>query len=414
MKRHDKKLPTNKMTILIAVGVAITLMVGTWFAASQFQSSAQRVAAAEPPAVQPVLVPVQKTDLVDRTTMKATAKRSGERKYVLPKAGATSVITREGVKKGQELRSGQIITWVNDRPVFALKGGFPLYRDLGPGDTGEDVRMLQKALADLGYDIAADGIFGSWTATCIKNFYTDNGAVPAQREKKQEPSANNEPTPERPQSDAQMPTPRPASKPQQENYLPASEVIMIPELPGHISSTPTLGTTLGDDNSALEMASSTVVMSSEIPGPVAARFSEGRPGKAILGETAIDITVSTISEKKDEASGDETSPAFGRESSGNSIVQFSAVNSKIPAEWAERNDILIEIDLSEPMLGVLTVPQRAIAIDATGKASVLIHNGATFTQTPVRELGCITGMCAIEAAGTESLLKEGVHVRVDR
>ena len=157
MTVHTGKRTKRRFIIVTVIVAALALIGATWVAASQFQSSAQRAAAAAPPAAQPVLVAIEKTDLVERTTMKANARRSGERKFTLPKAGATSVITAQGIQQGQELRSGTVITWINDRPLIALSGGFPLYRDLGTGDTGEDVRMIQKALQGLGYDLRPSG-----------------------------------------------------------------------------------------------------------------------------------------------------------------------------------------------------------------------------------------------------------------
>ena len=41
---------------------------------------------------------------------------------------------------------------VNGRPVLALQGDAPMYRTLRPGDTGDDVRQLELALARLGFD----------------------------------------------------------------------------------------------------------------------------------------------------------------------------------------------------------------------------------------------------------------------
>ena len=43
---------------------------------------------------------------------------------------------------------------------------------------GEDVRTLQRALNDAGYDAgAADGIYGKKTERAVKRFQKDNGLV---------------------------------------------------------------------------------------------------------------------------------------------------------------------------------------------------------------------------------------------
>ncbi|RRD51762.1 peptidoglycan-binding protein [Buchananella hordeovulneris] len=155
---------------------ALLIMLGTWFAAKRFQSPDQRQAAAAPPTAGPIVVEVTRGDLTEQTTMKATASRAGERSVPLPLPGAVSVLTHPGVAADTELLSGNVIAWINDRPVFALRGPFPLFRDIGEGDSGDDVRLLQQALADLGYDITPDGHFGTYTASLVRDLYETAGA----------------------------------------------------------------------------------------------------------------------------------------------------------------------------------------------------------------------------------------------
>lgn len=69
---------------------------------------------------------------------------------------------------------------VSGRPVFALPGRLPVYRDLKPGATGDDVKQLQKALADLGHGTGSDkaGTFGAGTKTALAAFYKSIGYDP--------------------------------------------------------------------------------------------------------------------------------------------------------------------------------------------------------------------------------------------
>lgn len=444
------------MLSVTAILVALALVAGTWLAATRFQSSAQREAAAQPPPAQPIVVDIVRTDLVERTTMKATAARNGIRNVALPKPGATSVITRAGVGADEVLHSGQVVTWINDRPLLALRGPFPLYRDLGEGDSGEDVRMIQQALADLGYDINPDGTFGTWTAAQVRELFRSVGAEVATREKKADPAdragtdaEGNKETDSRTgeastNNNAGTNARQEPPAPQEEVVLRATETLILPELPAHVSAIPPVGTTLGESGSTLTLAGSNTTLTSEVPGAVAARLQVGRRGIATLGEQSIDVTIDNIAaagKNRPGAQGEGagTSAVIASESGGldggpgsqgntNSIVRLTPVSGQLPANWAGKSDILITIDLSEPMMDVLVVPQRAIAVDASGVASILVEDGDQFTQVNVVQRACITGMCAIDISDTTTtthqsggtggsaatLLREGKRARVDR
>ena len=65
---------------------------------------------------------------------------------------------------------------VNGRPVFALRGPVPMYRALGPGTSGDDVKQLQKALRRLGFDPGSiSGTYGQGTATAVTDWYRNKG-----------------------------------------------------------------------------------------------------------------------------------------------------------------------------------------------------------------------------------------------
>ncbi len=58
---------------------------------------------------------------------------------------STQVISRIA-KPDQVLRERSVALTVSGRPVIVLQGATPMHRDLGPGDSGEDVRQLERAL----------------------------------------------------------------------------------------------------------------------------------------------------------------------------------------------------------------------------------------------------------------------------
>jgi hypothetical protein len=57
---------------------------------------------------------------------------------------------------GGTFASGDVVCWIDERPVFLIDGAIPAYRDLASGIGGEDVAALQSFLADRGYAVDPD------------------------------------------------------------------------------------------------------------------------------------------------------------------------------------------------------------------------------------------------------------------
>jgi multidrug efflux pump subunit AcrA (membrane-fusion protein) len=82
---------------------------------------------------------------------------------------------------GEEIKCGRVLYWVGDTPVALLCGERPAYRDLSEGDSGKDVRELNKNLVKLGYadrsDLDPDSdYFGSRTAVALEKLQDKLGA----------------------------------------------------------------------------------------------------------------------------------------------------------------------------------------------------------------------------------------------
>lgn len=96
----------------------------------------------------------------------------------VPGGENTSVVTHTAVNPGDTVRSGSLLGRVSGRPVIVLQLPFALYRDIHAGDSGDDVRALQKALAALGlYRGTADGNYNAFTAQAVEALYRRVGAV---------------------------------------------------------------------------------------------------------------------------------------------------------------------------------------------------------------------------------------------
>lgn len=432
--------PRRWWIAVLAVVLAAALVAGTWVAASRFQSPAQREAAAQPPPAQPVVVDATRGDLVNRTTMMATAALDNPRTVPLPATQGTAVVTAAGATAGGSLASGSVVTWVNGRPVLALRGPFPLYRDIGPGDEGDDVRLLQQALADLGYGIDPDGQFGAYTAQCVDDLYQSVGSTAPTRQvaatatgrasSDAPAAAGASSTAPSAAPSAAAPGTDPAGSssgsgtaagsagtagspssttPKTETYVSAAEILVLPALPARVAAVPAVGTVLSADTATIGLSDSGIGLSGKVPGDVAYKLAVGATGTAQVGDRTIPVRVSEIREPSAASAADGQGDAASQGDPSQSTVVFAHVEGDLPADWVGNTQILVTLDLTAPIADAVLVPQRAIANDATGANSALVRQpDGSFVQTPVQVQGCVGGMCAL--AGDDL---DGATVRVD-
>ena len=72
------------------------------------------------------------------------------------------------------------------RPVFALRGSSPAFRDMAPGTSGGDVRQLEEALARLGFDPGPiDGNYDQKTSAAVERMYRKAGWDPLEPTREQ-------------------------------------------------------------------------------------------------------------------------------------------------------------------------------------------------------------------------------------
>jgi HlyD family secretion protein len=72
-----------------------------------------------------------------------------------------------------------VLMEISGRPIFAMPGTIPSYRDLRPGDTGKDVAQLQAGLTTLGFaNSDPKGTYGASTKHAVQEFYRSKGYTP--------------------------------------------------------------------------------------------------------------------------------------------------------------------------------------------------------------------------------------------
>ncbi|MCX5406650.1 hypothetical protein OHA37_22590 [Streptomyces sp. NBC_00335] len=176
-------LPRRRRWV-VGVAAGSVLLSGVGVAVAQvIKSPAQAAAdsAAPPPSV--LTAPVEQRVLVASVVVRGTvtAQQSVDVTPVGAAPGAAgAVVTKLPVAVGGRVEEGQVLLEVSGRPVIALRGTLPAYRDLKPGSEGGDVAQLQQALARLGHATGADraGRFGEGTKAALSALYASAGYDP--------------------------------------------------------------------------------------------------------------------------------------------------------------------------------------------------------------------------------------------
>jgi hypothetical protein len=175
------------LRIAALVGVA-GITSGAWFAGKQVRSPAEAAATAKPPVASRITAAVEQRELASSVIIRGVVRYGDPRAVVLAVSsikaastgaggpgGATSIISAPAVK-GAELSEGAVALSVGGRPVFVFAGKVPAYRDLKPGDSGEDVRQLEDVLQRFNMSPGAvDGNYDATTEAAVERWYKSKG-----------------------------------------------------------------------------------------------------------------------------------------------------------------------------------------------------------------------------------------------
>jgi peptidoglycan hydrolase-like protein with peptidoglycan-binding domain len=121
------------------------------------------------------------TTPVTRATLTQTQQVNGTLDYGAPVTvnGAGSGVITWLPAPGAVIGRGQPVYKADNRPVSLLYGRLPLYRPLQAGDTGADVREVERNLAALGYTgVTVDRYYTAATAAAVWRWQQDLGITP--------------------------------------------------------------------------------------------------------------------------------------------------------------------------------------------------------------------------------------------
>ncbi len=172
---------TRFSTLFLFLLLVVVFAAGSWVAGLSIQSPAEMAARTAPPAPSPILVPVEQRVLASAVVTRGTARFGLPQSIVIvpsalkPKLAVITVLPA----RNTQVNEGSVLLSASGRPVFVLRGQIPAYRDLIPGNSGEDVLQLEKGLERLGFDPGpVDGVYDEQTSAGVAAWYAAGGWKP--------------------------------------------------------------------------------------------------------------------------------------------------------------------------------------------------------------------------------------------
>ncbi|WP_326570185.1 peptidoglycan-binding protein [Actinacidiphila glaucinigra] len=468
--RQRRKSGTSrpKQLGIIVAGVGL-VGAGGWFAGSQMQSPADAAAAHRPPKAGPVTVAVERRSLTASVVTQGSVEFASPQSLALAGpvgppdsgsggSGSTGEVVQRVTKApaaGSEVKEGDVLMQVSGRPVLVLRGSVPMYRTLGPGASGDDVKQLEKALARLGFNPGGtSGTYGQSDAAAVVSWYRSKGFHA------QEPSVADQQqlgtleaavtTAQQGLLEAQqgggaggtgstgeagklqlkaarqqLDAANSALSAFQSSYgtrIPAGEVVFLPDLPARLDK---VSVKIGDTPSGPvgTVTSSKVVVQAVVPGSDAKLLHKGMTaqvetpdGKKVTGELVAlgdDVPKNDSGDGKD-GSGSSDAEGGGGGGGGDASAPVP-VQISIPSGELDKNangSAKVTIKVGSSQGQVLTVPLAALHTSADGQAKVQVARGSTVVDVPVKAGLSAEGQ--VEVTPTGDALRVGDQVVIGR
>ena len=170
-----------KRTRLLALSSAAVIAIGGggFVLGQRVKSPADAAAEVAPPPASRLAVPVERRVLSSTIITRGDVRFGDPKPVVLPPSNLKTTfgnLVTQPATKGQEIVAGKRVLEVAGRPVIAMIGATPAYRDMRPGDSGNDVAQLKKGLSDLGFSAGSHGsTYDSATERAVEGLYRQLG-----------------------------------------------------------------------------------------------------------------------------------------------------------------------------------------------------------------------------------------------
>lgn len=414
MTRASAPSGHRRKVLIGTIGAAIVLasLAAGFLMASAFQSPAQREAAAQPPAKRAVVAKVLRGDLDQTISINATVTQAQNQNVAI--AGSSGTVTGNPVTAGATYGAGSRLVEVNGAPVFIMPGSFPLYRSMTFGDHGPDVRQLQEGLNASGFDLTADGVFGSTTEQAVRLLFTrlgydvpatDGGGSADSPTSAETPAASKgrtstdkssttdaAPTASNANATSEAPS---EQKPATHVLLPPSAVVIVNAVPARAASSLPVGTTLSADTT-VSIASGAPTVEATAPSANLVGLTVGQEAKLQLGDGKTEsVQVSAVGTAG---------------SDGNQTATFAGPG--LTSDQVGKSGTL-DVTLQSAARDSLIVPTTAIITTGdSNRAYVLVQSkNGDFRRVQVQETATLNGQSAITATDGDVSAGDLVEVR---
>lgn len=311
------------------------------------------------------------------------------------------VVSAVPVATGTDVPWCSPLVVVSGRPVFALEGPVRAYRDLTPGDSGEDVRQLQEALRTCGlYSGRADGVFGPVTLAAVDRMYRAAGhtldrIVQESSTLEPDPTGGDTSTADPSATGTGTGTMDPGatgteaaastsgsagsagSSTRAVPWLRARELAFLPS-PGRILAGPSLGQEIGTDP-LFTISHQGMSLRLDIPVTVRPVLAEGMAAEGILDDQPLQVVLPTLPD----------APTMDEES-GSERYQVSVPVPEVGPEHVGQS-VTLEVRTGDEVVHPLVVPATAVQRRADGSAYLMRATDPAGLGTPAEDRATSSG-----------------------
>jgi len=358
----------DRRLIFVCVG-AVLLAVATGFVGSRFASPNQQAAEAKAPPLTPITAPATFGVLQATVTIRANVEDSDHTSVGVPDdiGSDLPVVTQLNVHHGSDVTTGSWIMAVAGRPIIALTGSIPAYRDMSMGETGVDIEELQQNLHQLGYgtDPDAVGVFGRGTENAVRQLYQKLDFTPALENAKQSNSA----------------------------FVPRGEVLFVPSLPEQLVGLDVkLGGTVPSNGTVGQLGSGAILIEGEAePGTQTnIRLGQSATIYSNISNQTVTATVASVASQPttDASSGaptyavtlKPTSPANSRQLVGQNVQVTIKTATSRTKTWIVPVAAITTTANGDSFITVIGKSRREVTMRVTpglvagGQESVVPHD----------------------------------------